>query len=89
MSKRDELIEELQELAAAEKAAGHCKKTTMAAEPNKAGSSDRKRICLENDDELRDWAASLECGEQDLREAVNVVGPSVEEVRRYLSYRKR
>ena len=83
MSKRDELIHDLQELAAAEKVALHC-----AEDPNKI-DNEKKLISLEQDHEVRAWAFSLGCSEQELREGVNVVGRSADEVRRYLSYRKR
>ena len=52
-------------------------------------SSDRTLISLERDEEVRGLAESLGCSEQELREAVSVVGPSADEVRRYLSYRRR
>ena len=88
MSKRDELIQDLQALAAVEKAAGHRHlEKTMPDDPGKTGS-DRKLISLEQDHEVRDWAATLGCSEQDLREAVQTVGHSADEVRRFLSHRK-
>ena len=45
---------------------------------------DRKRISLEQDYEVRDWAMSLGCTEEELREAVKAVGNSADEVREYL-----
>ena len=54
----------------------------MPDEPKKTGS-DRKLISLDQKHELRDWAGSFGCSEQQLREAVKAVGHSVEEVRRY------
>jgi hypothetical protein len=47
--------------------------------------SDRQRISLDQDYELRDWAKSLGCTEQELRDAVKAVGNSAEAVRKHLS----
>lgn len=88
MSRKTDLIDHLQGLATAEKAAGHHPEKTMPDDPKKTGE-DRKLISLEQDHEFRDWAKSLGCSERELREAVKVVGHSADEVRRYLSYRKR
>ena len=55
----------------------------MPDDPGKTGA-DRKLISLEQPHELRDWAQSLGCTEQQLREAVRNVGNSAEAVRRYL-----
>lgn len=60
----------------------------MPDDPNKTGA-DRKLISLQQDHEVRDWANSLGCSEQELREAVQTVGHSADEVRRFLSHRKR
>jgi hypothetical protein len=46
--------------------------------------SDRQRISLEQDYEVRDWAKSLGCTEQELRDAVKAVGNSAEAVRKHL-----
>ena len=88
MSKRDELIHDLQKLAVAEKAAGNHEVrivTNDAYGTNKAS----EHIAIERDHEVHDWAIRIGCSEHDLREAINVVGNSADEVRRYLSYRKR
>jgi len=88
MSRKTDLIHDLQKLAAEEKAAGHPhKETSMPDDPSKTGS-DRKLISLEQEHEVRDWTASLGCTEQELREAVQTVGHSADEVRRFLSHRK-
>lgn len=47
--------------------------------------SDRKLISLEQDYEVRDWAMSLGCSEDQLRFAVMAVGHSVDAVRKYLA----
>lgn len=86
MLRRKDLIHHLQELAAAEKAGQRQKETTMPDDSKKTGA-DRKLISLEQEHEVRDWAASLGCSEQELREAVRVVGHSADEVRRFLSHR--
>jgi len=88
MSKRAQVIHDLQKLPAAEKAADHHKETTMQDDPNKTGA-DRKLIALEHEHEVREWAASLGCTEQDLREAAQTVDHSADEVRRFLSHRSK
>lgn len=59
----------------------------MPDDPSKTGS-DRKLISLEQEHEVRDWARSLGCTEDRLREAVKAVGHSAEAVRRYLKGEK-
>ena len=46
---------------------------------------DRKFISLEQDFEIRDWAMTLACTEDELRAAVKAVGDSSDAVRKYLS----
>ncbi|MDR6539783.1 DUF3606 domain-containing protein [Variovorax soli] len=46
---------------------------------------DRKFISLEQDYEIRDWATSLGCTEDELRAAVKAVGNSADAVRKYFS----
>ena len=48
-------------------------------------ASDRKFISLEQDHEIRDWAMSLGCTEDELRTAVKAVGNSADAVRKYFS----
>ena len=84
MSRKDDVINDLQKLAATQQAAGHHQKTKMPDDPNKTGS-DRKLISLEQEHEVCDWARSLGCTEDGLREAVKAVGHSAEAVRRYLN----
>lgn len=87
MSRKDDLIKDLQELAAKEKAVVD-KGCAVPEDPNKVSGDDRKIISLEREQEMRDWARSLGCTEQELRETMQVVGNSVDEVRRFLSIRK-
>ena len=84
MSRKDELIHDLQELAAEEKAAGHPSnlEKSMSDDPTKTGL-DRKFISLEQEHEVRGWARSLGCTEDRLREAVRAVGHSAAEGRLY------
>ena len=51
-------------------------------------ASDRKLISLEQPHEVRDWARTLGCTEERLREAVQAVGRSAAEVRLYLKQSK-
>jgi hypothetical protein len=55
----------------------------MADDTSKTGS-DRRFIATDQAYELRDWAKSLGCTEQQLREAVKAVGNSASAVRQYL-----
>jgi hypothetical protein len=59
----------------------------MPDDPSKTGS-DRKRISLMQDHEVRDWCMTLGCTEDQLREAVKAVGHSADEVRLYLAGRQ-
>lgn len=60
----------------------------MINDPN-GTSKASKHIAIKREHEVRDWAVRVGCSEHDLREASKVVGSSADEVRRYLSYRKR
>lgn len=46
-------------------------------------AQDRHVISLDEDYERRDWAKSLGCTEDQLREAVGAVGNSADKVREY------
>lgn len=50
-------------------------------------AEDRKLISLAEDYEVRDWARSLNCTEDELRSAVKTVGNSAQAVRSYLANR--
>lgn len=56
----------------------------MPDDKNLIGSPDRDRISLSEDYEVRDWTQSLGVSEDELREAVDAVGNSVDAVRAYL-----
>ena len=56
----------------------------MADDKTKAGGQDRKRINVNEDYELRDWAAKFGVSIERLREAVLLVGDHADEVERYL-----
>jgi len=85
MSKRDKLIEDLQRLAAAEKAAvvTQTLETTMKDDPTKT-ALDRSLISLQQEHEVRYWTDVLGCTEEELRRAVAHVGDSAQDVRDYL-----
>lgn len=55
----------------------------MPDDPTKTGN-DRNLISQEQDHEVRDWSASIGCTEEELRQAVKVVGHSADAVRTYL-----
>lgn len=49
---------------------------------------DRKLISLKQDYEVRYWTQALGVSKDELKDAVNAVGPSAERVRRYLQARR-
>ena len=55
----------------------------MEDDPSKT-ALDRKLISLEQEHELRYWTSALNCTEQELRHAMEVVGNSATWVREYL-----
>lgn len=57
----------------------------MSDDTNNRGPADRARISVEQDHEVRYWTQALDCTEEQLREAVAAVGPSVDEVRQHLT----
>ena len=59
----------------------------MPDDTSKTGG-DRRFISLEQDYEVRDWANSLGCTPEQLRDAVKAVGNSADKVREYLSARR-
>ena len=56
----------------------------MPDDPKQVGKSDRDRINVNEDYELRDWSKSLGVSADRLKAAVRKVGPMVEDVRRAL-----
>ncbi len=56
----------------------------MTDDPDKRGPADRKRIDVSQDHELRYWSEELGVTADKLREAVQRVGPMVDDVRRAL-----
>lgn len=56
----------------------------MPDNPNVRGPQDAARINVNQTYEVRYWCGVLNCTEQQLRDAVKVVGPMVADVRRYL-----
>ncbi|MBS0338940.1 MAG: DUF3606 domain-containing protein [Proteobacteria bacterium] len=77
MTRKSDLIDDFQKLAADEKAAGPAKT-----------ASNQKLISLEQEDEVHSWCESLGCTREELQQAVETVGRSADEVRRFLSYRR-
>lgn len=87
MSRREELVNHLSALAAAERAARPRTKaleTLMADDPKKT-AEDAKLISLEEPHEMQWWKKALNATEAELRAAVHQVGHSVEAVREYLA----
>lgn len=58
----------------------------MPDSPEKT-AEDARLISLEQDHEIRDWTRSFGCTEAELRAAVQAVGHSAAQVRRYLAHR--
>lgn len=52
-------------------------------------AQDRKLISINEEYEVRDWARTLGCTEEQLREAVKAVGNSAQAVRVYLQGNRR
>ena len=60
----------------------------MTDDKTKAGGQDRRRISLEQDYEVRDWASKFGVTEDALRAAVARVGNDAEAVQRELGGRR-
>jgi hypothetical protein len=56
----------------------------MPDDRSKRNTSDRDRINLNQDYEVRDWAEKLGISEDELRKAVQAVGDRAEAVRQHL-----
>jgi hypothetical protein len=56
----------------------------MSDDKSKTGGSDRDRINIHEQYELRDWAKSLGTTPERIKEAVQAVGDRAENVREYL-----
>jgi len=56
----------------------------MTDDKTKTGGQDRKRISLEQDYEIRDWAQKFGVSEERLRAAVGKVGNMADDVEREL-----
>lgn len=52
---------------------------------NKVGGSDRKRINVNEDYELRDWATKFSVSTDTIKEAVKAVGTYADDVEKYLN----
>jgi methyl-accepting chemotaxis protein len=57
----------------------------MADDRTRRGSPDSKRIDVNDDHELRNWAMSFNTTTEQIKDAVAKVGTSAEEVRNYLA----
>jgi HAMP domain-containing protein len=60
----------------------------MPDDKSKTGAQDRARINVNQDYELRDWAASLGVTPDELKQAVKAVGTQADDVRRHLGKRQ-
>jgi len=56
----------------------------MADDKSKTGRSDRDRINVNEDYELRDWSQKLGVSPERLKEAVKKVGPMADDVKKEL-----
>jgi len=59
----------------------------MADDKSKRGSPDRDRIDMNDPDELRNWSKSLNKTEEEIKDAVRVVGNSAAKVREHFGAR--
>ena len=55
---------------------------------SKTGGGDRKRINVQEEYEVRDWAKSLHVAPDEIKKAVKSVGDSADAVRKYLADRR-
>lgn len=60
----------------------------MADDKTKTGGQDRQRINVNEDYELRDWAKKFDVTPQRLKEAVQAVGTSADDVEKHLRGQK-
>lgn len=56
----------------------------MADDKGKSGGQDRRRINVNEDYELRDWAKKFGVSQEELRQAVAKVGDRADDVERHL-----
>jgi hypothetical protein len=63
--------------------------THMSDDKSKTGGQDRKRINVNEDYELRDWAGKFGVTTQQIKDAVAQVGDRAVEVEQYLKTNKR
>ena len=59
----------------------------MSDDLSKRGSSDRARININQDHEVRHWAEKFQVSREELRNAVHAVGDRAERVREHLERR--
>jgi hypothetical protein len=55
----------------------------MADDPNKTGRQDRERINVNEDYELRDWSRKFGVTADELKSAVQKVGPMAKDVQQH------
>ena len=55
---------------------------------SKTGGPDRKRINVQEEYEVRDWAKSFGVAPDEIKQAVKSVGDSADAVRDYLAHRR-
>jgi hypothetical protein len=60
------------------------REVSMAADNSKYDPPDADKINIGTPADIRIWCIILRCNEQQLREAVNAVGPSLARIREYL-----
>lgn len=60
----------------------------MSDDKRQSGSPDPDRISLSEDYEVRYWTQALGVSADDLRAAVDAVGPMAEDVRNHLAQRR-
>lgn len=57
----------------------------MSDDKSKAGKADRSRINVDQEYELRDWSKKFECTPEELKQAVQKVGPMADDVKKALN----
>lgn len=59
----------------------------MEDEKESMWAADKRRIALDDPQEIRRWAEELRCTEAEVRDAISKVGSSASAVRLYLRFR--
>jgi hypothetical protein len=60
----------------------------VADDLKKSGPADRARVNLQEEHEVRYWCEQFNCGEDELREAAQTVGPMAADIGTFIAARR-